>query len=68
MFKENNNFLNKEQKNYLQNIFVNKDFPFYFSNKSIATDKNNRAILTHVILNRLESEHPSKYINSNYYD
>jgi hypothetical protein len=68
MFKENNNFLNKEQKNYLQNIFVNKDFPFYFSDKSIATDKSNRAILTHVILNRLDSEHPSKYINSNHYD
>jgi len=70
MFKEKKKFLSKEQIRFIEEIILVKEFPFYFINKTVSEKDplQNDSFLAHVILNRIEQQHLSKAINSNYYD
>jgi hypothetical protein len=63
---EDNDFLNKEQKLFFENVIFKDSFPFYYNNNSVQND--NEGYLAHILLNRLEDRKTVDEINSPYFD
>tara|TARA_X000001388_G_scaffold26598_1_gene18738 strand:- start:230 stop:757 length:528 start_codon:yes stop_codon:yes gene_type:complete len=51
-FKEDNNFLNSHQKNFLENTVMSDNFPFYFYKESVKGDNN--IFFSHMVKKRPE--------------
>ena len=52
-FKEKQNFLTKENKDFIKDTLFSKSFPFFFQ-EGTTTDKPEDVIFCHVVLKRLE--------------
>jgi len=64
-FKENNNFLTKENISFIEKIILGDNFPFYRSSKSTLEDKI--SFLYHCLLKRPEERQNKEDINSSHY-
>ena len=65
IYKENKIFLSKFNKDFLQNIILNNNFPFYLENKTTGEEEDNMWF-SHKVLERLEkSKNLQKAITSN---
>jgi len=65
---EDKNFLNKEQKNHIENVIMGNNFPWYINNTITRDYKNfstNIKFLSHCILKRREEREPGEVYNSN---
>tara|TARA_R100000664_G_C2754298_1_gene141894 strand:+ start:1526 stop:2053 length:528 start_codon:yes stop_codon:yes gene_type:complete len=61
---EDKNFLNKNQKKFIEEITTKSDFPYYVISNS--TENDSSEYLSHIIKNRIE-DFPNEKCNSNYY-
>ena len=70
--KENNNFLTKNNIDFINNVVLNKDFPYfinYYDNREkIDLSSTNNIFLSHTVQIRLEDCNLKEAINSPYYD
>ena len=65
-FKESNNFLTKENEDFINNIILSNYFPFYRNfTKTLPTDYT--TFLSHSLLVRPEDRLDKNHISSNYY-
>ena len=71
MIKEHKNFLSPDNINFIENVMLNDNFPFYIKQSATHNSKgepNNETFLNHVILHNLESKLASEVVNSDYYE
>jgi hypothetical protein len=64
-FIKDDSFLTEENKNFINNIVLGDNFPYYISNHSIKDD--NKYFLYHVILRRKEDRKENEVFNSSFY-
>jgi hypothetical protein len=65
-YKESKNFLTKENIDFIENVILGNNFPFYLSKQS--TLKDNYKNMFHNLLHRPEGIYPNGRINSIHYD
>lgn len=65
MFFESKNFLNKNQKNYINNVVLGDNFPFYWYDHQ--TEKDKKPFLSHVLYKRPEISNNQNQINSEHF-
>lgn len=65
-FRESKNFLTEENINYIENVILKENFPFYKSEYSTSL-QNKHPFLFHLLLRRPEDNY-EKRINSIYYE
>ena len=71
MVKEHKNFLSPDNINFIENVMLNDNFPFYIKQSATENTKgkqNNESFLKHIILHNLETKRPSEAVNSDYYE
>ncbi len=71
MIKEHKNFLSPDNINFIENVMLNDNFPFYIKQSATENTKgkqNNESFLKHIILHNLETKRPSEAVNSDYYE
>jgi len=61
-FIEDDSFLTEENKNFINNVVLNNNFPYYMYNHSVNED--NKYFLSHVILKRKEQRDKDEVFNS----
>ena len=66
---EDNNFLNKDQKDHIDNVVLGCYFPWFFQKISVypsehSLPKNNNSFLGHIVLRRPEERSKDEYFNS----
>jgi hypothetical protein len=61
-FKESNNFLTKENINFIENTILSTSFPYYKTTESVIGDNN--GFLFHCLLDRPENRPHKDHINS----
>ena len=64
-FKESNNFLTKENINFIEKTILGGNFPYYRLSDSVIGDKT--VFLVHALLVRLEHRSHKEHINSTFY-
>jgi hypothetical protein len=64
-FIKDDSFLTEENKNFIDNIVLGDNFPYYICNHSIEGD--NKYFLYHVILRRKEDRKENEMFNSSFY-
>jgi hypothetical protein len=62
--KRSNNFLSKENIKFINEVVLNNNFPFYFSNTFTGGNNSNYTFLVHVVQKRLETVSLNEAINS----
>jgi hypothetical protein len=71
--KENNNFLTKDNIDFINNVVLNKNFPYFINHYDGGIEKTNLSntndiLLSHTVQIRLENCHLKDAINSPHYD
>lgn len=63
---EDKDFLRQEQKDFINNIFLSSNFPYYLNHRSVGEDGNK--YLSHTILKRPEEREKGETFRSDYSD
>jgi hypothetical protein len=70
--KENNNFLTKENIEFINNVVLNKDFPYFINyfndNEKLSLSLSKNIFLSHTVQIRLDTCNLKEAINSPYYE
>ena len=66
---EDTNFLNKDQKDHIDNVVLGDNFPWFFQKVSVQPNKhsipkNDKSFLCHLVLKRPEERFKNEYFNS----
>ena len=64
-FIKDNSFLTEENKNFINNVVLNNDFPYYMYDHSVGED--NKYFLCHVLLKRKEHRKENETFNSHFH-
>ena len=59
---EDNNFLSKKSKNFINEVVLGNNFPFYLQKE--CTDNDENKFLSHIVLTRLEDRKNNEEFNS----
>ena len=65
-FKQSKNFLSKKNIDFINNIIISNDFPFYFNKNTLTNEKD--AFFTHQVLKRIEDSPQYNVINSQFFN
>ena len=64
-FIKDSSFLTEKNKNFINNIVLGDNFPYYICNHSVKGD--NKYFLCHILLKRKENRKENETFNSNFY-
>lgn len=66
LFIEDDNFLKQEHKDFIKNVILNCEFPFFIQQYTTEKDDETSGVLVHTLAKRLENRSQDEWLCSEY--